>query len=145
MAVYLALEDLQLATPAQTLIWLSADDPAATEPNMDVVNEAMSYADNLIDGHLRGRYTLPLPGPVPPLLSDIGVNLARHWLYARRPEGVEVPEAVTRLYKGALDMLGALRDGRVTLGVGAVDAPLPASVRVRSAPRLFGDAELEAY
>lgn len=141
---YLSLQDLELATPAQTLIWLSADDPVATAPNTAVIAEAMSYADNVIDGYLRGRYTLPLPS-VPPILSDIGVSLARHWLYSRRPEG-ETPDTVVRMYKGALEMLAGLRDGAITLGddVGG-DAPLPASFKVSASPRLFGDAELVAY
>ena len=106
---YCSLADLQLAIPPQTLIWLSNDDESATAMNQAVVEEAVRQAEELVDAHLRGRYTLPLE-PVPSVVKDMTVNLARHWLYARRPEGSELPDAVTRTYKSALQMLEAIRD-----------------------------------
>lgn len=101
---YCSLADLQLAIPPQTLIWLSNDDESATAMNQAVVEEAVRQAEELVDAHLRGRYNLPLD-PVPSVVKDMTVNLARHWLYARRPEGSELPDAVTRTYKSALQML----------------------------------------
>ena len=90
---YCSLADLQLAIPPQTLIWLSNDDESATAMNQAVVEEAVRQAEELVDAHLRGRYNLPL-APVPSVVKDMTVNLARHWLYARRPEGSELPDAV---------------------------------------------------
>ncbi len=88
---YCSLADLQLAIPAQTLIWLSDDNPEAAGINLPVVEEAVRQAEELVDAHLRGRYVLPLD-PVPTVVKDMTVNLARHWLYARRPEGSELPD-----------------------------------------------------
>ena len=135
---YCSLADLQLAIPAQTLIWLSNDDESATAMNQAVVEEAVRQAEELVDAYLRGRYNLPL-SPVPSVVKDATVNLARHWLYARRPEGSELPDAVTRTYKSSLQMLEAIRDGKLTIGdpVASTPTPEPGAYKVR-APRRRG-------
>lgn len=138
---YCALADLQLAIPAQTLVWLSDDSPEATEINLPVVEEAVRSAEELVDAHLRGRHLLPLD-PVPTVVKDMTVNLARHWLYARRPEGSELPDAVTRTYKAALSMLEAIRDGKLTIGAPSGTAQAePGEVKVRTPRRVF-DSDL---
>lgn len=136
---YCSLADLQLAIPAQTLIWLSNDAPEATDINLEVVEEGVRQAEELVDAHLRGRYLLPLD-PVPTVIKDQTVNIARHWLYARRPEGSELPDAVTRTYKAALSILESIRDGKLTIGApsGAAQAE-PGEVKVRTRKRHFDD------
>lgn len=137
---YCSLADLQLAMPQQTLVWLSNDDGAATELCLPIVEEAVRQAEELADAHLRGRYVLPME-PVPTVVKDIVVHLARHWLYARRPEGSELPEAVTRTYKSALQLLESIRDGKITLGAAATGEaqPEPGSFAVHARPRTFDD------
>ena len=146
---YCSLADLQLALPAQTLIWLSNDDESATAMNQAVVEEAVRQAEELVDAHLRGRYILPLGGadaPVPSVVKDMTVNLARHWLYARRPEGSELPDAVTRTYKSSLQMLEAIRDGKLTIGAPTGEAaPEPGEMKVRARPRRFSSDLLDRY
>ena len=138
---YCSLADLQLALPAQTLVWLSNDDPSAVEMTLPVVEEGVRQAEELVDAHLRGRYLLPLD-PVPTVVKDMTVNLARHWLYARRPEGSELPDAVTRTYKSALQMLEAIRDGKLTIGAPTGEAQAePGEMKMRAKRRLF-DADL---
>ena len=142
---YCSLADLQLAIPAQTLIWLSNDDESAAAVNAGVVEQAVAQAEELIDGFLRGRYNLPL-SPVPTIVKDMTVNLARHWLYARRPEGSELPDAVTRTYKSALQMLEAIRDAKLTIGVPTGEAaPEPGEMKVRARPRRFNSDLLDRY
>ena len=146
---YCSLPDLQLAIPPQTLVWLSNDDESATAMNAAVVEEAVRQAEELVDAHLRGRYILPLGGadaPVPSVVKDMTVNLARHWLYARRPEGSELPDAVTRTYKSALQMLEAIRDAKLTIGVPTGEAaPEPGEMKVRARSRRFGSDLLDRY
>lgn len=146
---YCSLADLQLAIPPQTLIWLSNDDASATAMNQAVVEEAVRQAEELVDAHLRGRYNLPLGGPdapVPSVVKDMTVNLARHWLYARRPEGSELPDAVTRTYKSALQMLEAIRDAKLTIGVPTGEAaPEPGEMKVRARARRFDSDLLDRY
>lgn len=142
---YCSLADLQLTIPAMTLIQLSNDDGAATLINIAVVEEAVRQAEELVDAHLRGRYNLPLT-PVVSVIKDMTVNLARHWLYARRPEGEELPGAVVRTYKAALQMLEQIRDGKLTLGIPTGQAaPEPGEMRVRARPRRFDSGLLERY
>lgn len=147
---YCSLADLQLAIPQQTLIQLSNDTPAAfgqPEPalNPAVVEEAVRQAEELVDAYLRGRYNLPLD-PVPSVIKDMTVNLARYWLYARRPEGSELPEAVTRTHKSALQMLEAIRAGRLTIGLPSGEAlPEPGEMKVRARSRRFSADVLDRY
>ncbi|RAS18934.1 phage gp36-like protein [Microvirgula sp. AG722] len=143
---YCSLADLQLAIPLATLIQLSNDTvPAEPTLNLAVVEEAVRQGEELVDAHLRGRYNLPLD-PVPSVVKDATVNLARHWLYARRPEGSELPDAVTRTYKSALQILEAIRDGKLTIGVPTGEsAPEPGEMKVRARPRRFGSDLLDRY
>lgn len=142
---YCSLADLQLAIPAQTLIWLSDDNPEAAGINLPVVEEAVRQAEELVDAHLRGRYNLPL-SPVPTIVKDMTVNLARHWLYARRPEGNELPDAVVRTYKSAMSLLETIRDGKLTIGQPTGEALAePGEVKVRARHRIFGQDTLDRY
>jgi len=147
---YCSLADLQLAMPLATLIQLSNDtvvEYGQPEPtlNLTVVEEAVHQGEELVDAHLRGRYNLPLD-PVPSMVKNMTVNLARHWLYARRPEGSELPDAVTRTYKSALQMLEAIRDGKLTIGMPTGEAaPEPGEMKVRARPRRFSSNLLDRY
>lgn len=142
---YCSLDDLQLAIPPQTLIWLSNDDESATAVNAGVVEQAVAQAEELIDGFLRGRYNLPL-SPVPTIVKDMTVNLARHWLYARRPEGNELPDAVVRTHKSAMSLLETIRDGKLTIGQPTGEALAePGEVKVRARRRIFGQDTLDRY
>ena len=105
----------------------------------------MRQAEELVDAHLRGRYVLPLD-PVPTVVKDMTVNLARHWLYARRPEGSELPDAVTRTYKNALQMLETIRDGKLTIGAPTGEAQSePGEMKVRANRRAFDSDTLGKY
>lgn len=131
---YCTPDELEKAIPRQTLIWLSSEDPEAQTPDTAVVADALSYADELIDAHLRGRYTLPLQ-EVPTVVRDIAKTLARHWLYSRRPEG-DLPEVVKTSYKATLQTLAAIRDNKLTLGVATTQTDMPESGEFKvSAPR----------
>lgn len=147
---YCSLADLQLAMPLATLIQLSNDTVAGyglPEPalNQAVVEEAVRQAEELVDAYLRGRYTLPL-NPVPSVIKDIAVNLARHWLYARRPEGSDLPDAVTRTYKSALQRLADIRDSKLTPGEPTGEASVESGeMKVHARPRRFSADLLERY
>lgn len=142
---YATLNDLQLAVPPQTLVWLSNDDDQAAAISVPVVEQALEQANELIDAHLRGRYSLPLPN-VPAVIRNAAVHLARHWLYARRPEGAALPDAVTRSYKAAMQLLEAIRDSKISLGMPGQNAGAePGSVRMRTKPKRFAATELDRY
>ena len=146
---YCTLADLQLSILGQTLIWLSNDDEDATAIKEEVVGEAVRQAEELIDAYLRGRYNLPLGSdsdPVPSVIKDITVNLARYWLYTRRPEGADLPEAVTRTYKSSVHLLESIRGGKLTIGIPTGEAvPEPGEIKVRAKVRRFTSSMLDQY
>lgn len=136
--------DIGNAIPELTLVQLSNDDPAAVQPNESVIEEAVRQAEELVDGYLRGRYVLPLD-PVPTVLRDAVVYLARHWLYQRRPEGV-LPDAVKDSRKDTIKLLESIRDGVVTLGMpSGQTAPEPGEIRVRARRQQFGEDLWSGY
>lgn len=137
---YCTRTDIGNAIPEMTLIQLSNDDPAAELPNESVIEDGVRQAEELVDGYLRGRYNLPLD-PVPTVLRDAVVYLARHWLYQRRPEGA-LPDAVKDSRKDTIKLLESIRDGVVTLGMPSGQAaPEPGETRVRARRQQF-DSDL---
>lgn len=141
---YCTRADIGSAIPELILLQLSNDDPAAMEPNEDVIEDGVRQAEELVDGYLRGRYDLPL-NPVPTVLRDAVVYLARHWLYQRRPEGA-LPDPVKDSRKDTIKLLESIRDGVVTLGMpGGQAAPEPGEIRVRARRQQFGGDLWERY
>ena len=141
---YCTRNDIGNAIPEMTLIQLSNDDPAAMLPNEGVIEDGVRQAEELVDGYLRGRYNLPLD-PVPTVLRDAVVYLARHWLYQRRPEGA-LPDAVKDSRKDTIKLLESIRDGVVTLGMPSGQAaPEPGEIRIRARRRKFGGDLWERY
>ncbi|QZD72877.1 gp436 family protein [Pseudomonas sp. 3-2] len=141
---YCTRADLGNAIPLITLTQLSNDDPAATQPDETVLDNSVRQAEELVDGYLRGRYPLPLD-PVPTVLRDAVVYLARHWLYQRRPEGA-LPDAVISGRKDTLKLLENIRDGVITLGLPTGQAlPETGEIRVRARPQQFSAQTWQAY
>lgn len=142
---YCTLADLQREIPLQTLIELSNDDPMATAIDHDQIEGAVMSSEELVDAHLRGRYTLPL-AEVPTVIKDATVTLTRHRLYMRRPEGNELPKAVVRAYDAMIRVLESIRDGRLTIGLAAGEAaPEPGEMKVRGRVRQFPESLLDRY
>lgn len=141
---YCTRADIGNAIPEITLIQLSNDDPAAEQPNENVIGDGVRQAEELVDGYLRGRYNLPLD-PVPTVLRDAVVYLARHWLYQRRPEGA-MPDPVKDSRKDTIKLLESIRDGVVTLGMPTGQAAQePGEIKVRARRSQFTADQWERY
>ena len=108
--MYSSFSDIEEQVSSAALDRLTDDGAGAEE----IVNEAIVAADEVIDAHLRGRYTLPF-ADVPPILRDISADISIFHLYGRRPEG-EMPETIGMKYKNAVRMLESIRDGELALG-----------------------------
>lgn len=142
---YCTHADIGRAIPEMVLLQLSSDDPAAQQPDEAVIEDGVRQAEEMVDGYLRGRYTLPIE-PVPTIVRDAVVYLARYWLYQRRPEGSDIPEAVKDSRKNTLKLLESIRDGVISLGMpDGHAAPEPGEIRVRSRKQRFGDRLWEGY
>ena len=92
------------------LIQLSDHDNQGTI-NSDVVNRAISDAEGEIDGHLGGRYPLPIT-PVPKSLERIACDIARYYLYDDN-----ATEQVSKRYNDAVKFLQGVGRGDINIGI----------------------------
>ncbi|MBS9780873.1 MAG: DUF1320 domain-containing protein [Gammaproteobacteria bacterium] len=114
--MYLTVDELKSEISEKTLIQLSNDDYQATVINIDVVDKAIAYACEFIDGHLRSRHTLPL-SKSHTILTQLAIDISTYRLYKRRPEGSDIPTAVIDANKAAIKTLQAIQDGKLHLGI----------------------------
>lgn len=114
--MYIQAQDLTDVMDEVTLRQLSTDNSRATEANQAVIAKACEYATETVDGYLRSRYQLPL-NQVPTLVRNICLQLARYWLYSRRPDGKGFPPNVKDAHAQALKDLERIADGKLHLGL----------------------------
>jgi len=141
--IYCTLADIE--TPQQDLIELTDDNDLGII-DQTVIDKAIAAAGELIDGYLRGRYTLPL-NPVPGLLPPLAAVIALRRLYGRRPR-LAVPESLADEYKNCLKTLDLISSGRISLGSEAVTgaiAPESGGVQTSSPDRVFTRDTLRDY
>ena len=112
MVYYCTVEDIETQLSTPTLIQLSSDE-CQDEIDRTVVEEAILYSSTLIDGYLRGRYTLPLNTHFP-LLRILAIDLSIHRLYSRRMRN-EMPEVIENAYKNAIATLRDIQKGIISL------------------------------
>ena len=84
--------------------------------DLDVVAAALTAADNLIDAHLQGTYSLPLAS-VPALIADLACAIAIWRLHTGLPG-----EKIKADYDEAKRTLEQISKGVVRLSVGGVAA-----------------------
>lgn len=109
---YCTIEDIETQTSTPTLIQLTSDDEQEAVDRV-VAQEAILYSSTLIDGYLRGRYTLPLDAHFP-LLRILAIDLSIHRLYTRRMRD-EMPEVIENNYKNAISTLKDIQKGVISL------------------------------
>lgn len=111
--MYITIADLRSHVPERDLRQLT-DDEQMGSVNQDRVDEAIGYASELIDGYLRGRYTLPL-STVPELVKKLAVDLAVYRLFSRRV-GLMAEEVEAR-YRNAVKLLEQVQRGVLSMGI----------------------------
>ena len=146
--MYCTIDDIEKHTSSPTLIQLSSDD-GQEAVNRVVVEEAILYASTLIDGYLRGRYSLPLDTHFP-LLRIIAIDLSVYRLYSRRMRN-EMPEVIETAYKSAIATLRDIQKGVISLqsenDTLETSAFSPDEYRTNKTilDRLFGKQKLSEY
>lgn len=118
---YITRDDLAAAVSLPELVQLSVDvaghyGAPPQEPDWTVVERAIVYAEELVDGYISGRYTLPLE-PVPGILPQLAADIARFWLHRRRINTADFPKPVQTAYDNAVKYLAMIRDGKIHLGI----------------------------
>lgn len=109
---YCTIDDIETQTSTPTLIQLTSDDGQEAVDRV-VAQEAILYSSTLIDGYLRGRYSLPLDAHFP-LLRILAIDLSIHRLYTRRMRD-EMPEVIENNYKNAIATLKDIQKGVISL------------------------------
>lgn len=109
---YCTIEDIEKQTSSPTLVQLTCDDGQEVI-NRVIADEAILYSSTLIDGYLRGRYSLPLDTHFP-LLRILAIDLSIYRLYSRRMRN-EMPEVIETAYKNAISTLRDIQKGIITL------------------------------
>lgn len=123
--MYGSLEEIRKRIPESELIQLT-DDDSTGEVDETVILELISGVDELIDSHLRGRYSLPLD-PVPPMVRAIALDLYLYEVYGHRP-AFGIPETVKDKRANQMKVLVAIKNGELQLGIaGAVTPPAATS------------------
>lgn len=110
---YCTSEDIEIQIGTSSLIQLTNDDTSQQTVDSVVVEEALIYSSTLIDGYLRGKYSLPLNTRFP-LLRVIAIDISIYRLYSRRIY-TEIPETILENYKNAIKTLEQLKKGVITL------------------------------
>ena len=112
---YSTQADIELHFLTSELITLT-DDEEIGEVSTARVAAAITAADDLIDGYLRGRYDVPLTAPVPGLVNRCSVDLAIYNLYNRK-RFLKVPEDLDKTYERCIALLKDIQRGTVLLDV----------------------------
>lgn len=109
---YSKLENLTNIIPLKELINLTNDTAPATEINIEKINKAIEYADELINSYLRNKYVLPLKY-VPMIIQQLSTDIAAYRLYSRRPG--KLPEHIKESYEEAKKILSNLQKEQMLL------------------------------
>jgi len=143
---YSVLADVLARLPHENLVQLTDDEQTGTV-SLSRVMDAIADADALIDGYLRGRYSLPLAIPVPALVRKLSVDLAIYHLYSRRLELV-MPESMLERHKNATKALERIQGGIITLtAADKSDIPAPGEYRTQKtvSDRVFSKTVLNRF
>lgn len=111
MDYYCSTQDLETHLSTPTLTQLTSDE--GNEIDSAIAEEAIMYASTLINGYLRGRYTIPLSIHFP-LIRILAIDIAVYRLYSRRMR-CDVPEIIAKQYNDAVKMLQDVQKGSITL------------------------------
>ena len=110
---YCNSNDIEIQIGTNSLVQLTNDDSSQQTVDSVVVEEALIYSSTLIDGYLRGKYTLPLNTQCP-LLRVVAIDICIYRLYSRRIY-TDIPETISENYKNAIRTLEQLKKGVITL------------------------------
>lgn len=145
---YCTIDDIEKQTSTPTLIQLTSDNGCETVDRV-VAEEAILYSSALINGYLRGRYSLPLDTQFP-LLRIIAIDLSIYRLYSRRMQN-EIPEVIENAYKNSITTLRDIQKGVITLQTddstvdSSVFTPDEYKTNKDVLDRLFGKKRLNEY
>jgi len=116
---YCSINDIKSVIANDDLVQLT-NDSGSDFVDSGKITDAINYADNIIDGYLRGRYDLP-PASIPDELKYLAVDFTVYRLYSRRLY-TEVPDSVLKKYYEVIKTLENIQKGVFNLGIENTDA-----------------------
>lgn len=141
--MYCTLDDIiKGGIPEDELIQLT-DSNDLDVIDTDVVDSTIARQDELIDGYLRSRFTLPL-NPVPGLLNSIAISLCCLALYRLRPH-IETPESIIAAAADARKQLGQIQSGVLRLDAEQAAEADTGSVQISAPEQMFGKDTLDRF
>ena len=109
---YCTQEDIALLETSRNLIALT-DDGGKGVVDTNIITRAIAYADAKINSYCADLYGDQLPfSPVPDVVRDTSVVLARHWLWSRHKGP---PDFLENSKKDAIDWLKMVARGLIAL------------------------------
>ncbi|MDD3236812.1 MAG: DUF1320 domain-containing protein [Candidatus Gastranaerophilales bacterium] len=146
--MYCSISEIENIIPEDELINLTVDDPSnESVVNVQRFNDVSVYADELINGYLRARYTLPLKC-VPALISKLAADIVAYRLHLRRPQ--DIPEHISENHKLAIRTLQELQKGNIILDLPVENPdmqPIKSSylTNKNNNSRIFNDSYFNQY
>lgn len=113
---YASPEDLVERAGLEELLQI-ADRDNDFAPDPDVIEAALTHADNLVNGYIAVKYRLPLTS-VPDLVRTWAVSIARYWLHRDAP-----PDYVRQDYQDAIAALKDVARGLIQIPDAEGNAP----------------------
>lgn len=117
---YATLDDL-IARAGLAEMRQIADRNRDGEIDPEVIAEALTHADNLVNGYVATKYKLPFAS-VPDLVRTWAISIARHKLHFQGP-----PDYVVDDYKDALAALKDVAAGKIELPIETGEIPQASS------------------
>lgn len=147
---YCTKDDILNIISERELFNLTVDNPTEDSVVDEVqVSGAIDYADNCINGFLRGKYKLPLE-VIPDFISKLCADIAVYRLYGRRPQSM--PDHIKENYKMSLDLLNKIQKGAFLLDTaqehieGNMQTPKPTFLTNKTKEnRIFNNQRLDAF
>ncbi len=143
---YCDIDDLKDNISETELIQLT-DDANADVVDTDIITAMIEYADELIDGYLRGRYATPL-SPIPDMIKSLSVDLAIYRLFWRRSKN-QISDSMKDIYKQSIETLKGIQKGVIVLNIPDEGGPDTGDREIKtnktSSSRLFDSDLLDQY
>lgn len=141
--MYCTLEELKNAITEDVLAQLT-DDENGTVINETIVNDIITSSSTLIDGYLRGRYSLPLSGGQD-IIKSIAITISHYKLKERRNK---TSEADNKKYDEAISRLKDIAKGVIILQVSDADTTTvspPRFIKISAPDKLITDDFLNNF
>jgi phage gp36-like protein len=103
------------------------------------LDRAIGFVDSVIDGFLRGRYTLPLTG-APEIVVGIANDLVRYRLY-----DTKAPEEVAKRKDRAMALLKDISNGVIQLDTAQAEIASSSGTDYYAPDRIFTQDTLEDF